>query len=109
MQTWAERDRGGAVSNEEIGLTFSSGAMFAPGDYKSGQTTDILVLPFFLRLRDGFTPSIGTAKQIGKDAHELFAALSGPISGTLKMTGSGIAGLSKGSPDDGLGLSARLN
>ena len=76
MQTWAERDRGGAVSNEEIGLTFSSGAMFAPGDYKSGQTTDILVLPFFLRLRDGFTPSIGTAKQIGKDARELFAARS---------------------------------
>jgi hypothetical protein len=39
-----------------------------------------------------------------EDAHEVFGALSGPLTGSLNWTGYGIVGLSTGSPDFGLGL-----
>jgi hypothetical protein len=84
--------------------------------------------PEGINLRNGFSASLGTTKQFGrlvaiasydysqattsaiKDSHELFAALSGPLTGSLNWTGYGIVGLSKGSPDFGLGLllTARL-
>ena len=84
--------------------------------------------PAGINLRNGFSASIGTTKQLGRivaiasydysqattsaieDAHELFGALSGPLTGRLNWTGYGIVGLSKGSPDFGLGLllTARL-
>ena len=75
-----------------------------------------------LDLRNGFATSIGTTKQFGRmvavfsydysravtsatdDAHELFAALSGPLFRQLNYAAYGIVGLSDGSPDYGLGL-----
>jgi hypothetical protein len=82
-----------------------------------------------INIRNGPSASVGTTKQIGRivaivsydysrattpaveDAHEVFAALSGPLSGALNWTGYGIVGLSAGSPNFGLGLllSAQLN
>jgi len=73
-------------------------------------------------LRNGPSASVGTTFQIGttvaiasydysratsaatKDAHELFGALSGPLTDRLNWTTYGIAGLSQGSPDFGVGL-----
>lgn len=73
-------------------------------------------------LRNGPSASVGTTVQLGttvaiasydysratsratNDAHELFGALSGPLSDRLNWTAYGIAGLSEGSPDYGLGL-----
>lgn len=78
--------------------------------------------PAGVELDNGFTGSVGTTAQLGtvvaiasydyteassplaEDAHELFAALSGPVSDRLTLTGYGIAGLSEGSPDFGVGL-----
>jgi hypothetical protein len=80
-------------------------------------------------LNNGMAASVGTTKQLGRivaivsydysrattaaveDAHELFGALSGPLTGSLNWTGYGIVGLSTGSPDFGLGLllSAQIN
>lgn len=78
--------------------------------------------PTGVELDNGFTGSVGTTAQLGtvvaiasydyteassplaEDAHELFAALSGPVSDRLTLTGYGIAGLSEGSPDFGVGL-----
>jgi hypothetical protein len=78
--------------------------------------------PSGLDLRDGPSASVGTTFQLGTtiaiasydysratsrasdDAHELFGALSGPLSDRLNWTAYGIAGLSDGSPDYGLGV-----
>jgi hypothetical protein len=82
-----------------------------------------------INIMNGPTVSLGTTKQIGRivaivsydyssattsaveDAHEVFAALSGPLSGALNWTGYGTVGLSTGSPNFGLGLllTAQLN
>ncbi|MFN3724690.1 MAG: hypothetical protein ACK4SZ_00140 [Allosphingosinicella sp.] len=79
-------------------------------------------------LRDGPTASVGSSFVIGQsvliasydyaqsvnpavaDSHELFAGISGPITSRLNVTGYGVAGLSDGSPDFGIGvlISARL-
>lgn len=73
-------------------------------------------------LRDGPTASVGSSFQLGRavliasydyaravtpaaeDSHELFGGLSAPLSSRLNLTGYGIAGLSQGSPDFGVGL-----
>jgi hypothetical protein len=80
-------------------------------------------------IKNGMAASVGTTKQFGRivaivsydysrattsaveDAHELFGALSGPLTRSLNWTGYGIVGLSTGSPDFGLGvlLSAQIN
>jgi len=78
--------------------------------------------PAGLNLHNGVSASVGTTKQFGpvvaifsydysqavtsatEDAHELFAAVSGPLIDRLNWTGYGIVGLSKGSPDYGIGL-----
>lgn len=78
--------------------------------------------PAGLDLRNGPSASLGTTAQMGtvvaiasydyaratsrasEDAHELFGALSGPLSERLNWTAYGIAGLSEGSPDYGVGL-----
>lgn len=78
--------------------------------------------PAGLDLRNGPSASVGTTAQLGtvvaiasydyaratspasEDAHELFGALSGPLSERLNWTAYGIAGLSEGSPDYGVGL-----
>jgi Putative MetA-pathway of phenol degradation len=78
--------------------------------------------PAGLDLRNGPSASVGTTAQMGsmvaiasydyaratsrasEDAHELFGALSGPLSERLNWTAYGIAGLSEGSPDYGVGL-----
>jgi hypothetical protein len=75
-----------------------------------------------VNLKNGITTSVGTTKQFGRivaivsydysqattaaveDAHELFAALSGPLIKNINWTGYGVAGLSTGSPNFGLGL-----
>lgn len=77
--------------------------------------------PEGIELDNSFTGSLGTTFQLGttvaifsydyseassdlaKDAHELFAAFSGPATSRLNWTVYGIAGLSEGSPDFGLG------
>lgn len=78
--------------------------------------------PSGLDLRNGPSASVGTTIQFGstvaiasydyaratsvasEDAHELFGALSGPLTDRLNWTAYGIAGLSEGSPDYGLGV-----
>lgn len=73
-------------------------------------------------LRDGPTASVGSSFQLGRsvliasydyaravrpgvdDSHELFGGLSAPLSSRLNVTGYGVAGLSDGSPDYGVGL-----
>lgn len=73
-------------------------------------------------LRDGPTASIGASAPIGSsvlivsydyarassalsaDSQELFGGLSVPVTQRLTVTGYGVAGLSKGSPDFGAGL-----
>jgi hypothetical protein len=74
-------------------------------------------------LRNGPTASAGATVQLGRssvliasydyarassrtshDAHELFAGVSAPVSSRFNVTGYGVAGLSKGSPDVGVGL-----
>jgi hypothetical protein len=85
--------------------------------------------PEGLDLRNGPTASAGSTFRLGgkavlvasydysrassslaEDAHELFGAVSAPVSERLNLTGYGVAGLSRGSPDFGLGmlLTARL-
>lgn len=78
--------------------------------------------PTGVDLRNGPTASIGSSFQFGRsvliasydyarassrlaeDSHEVFAGLSTPVSSALTLTGYGIAGLSQGSPDVGVGL-----
>lgn len=78
-------------------------------------------------LRDGPTASVGSSFQLGtavliasydyaraisplsEDSHEIFAGLSGPLTSGLTLTGYGIAGLSNGSPDFGVGLLVTAN
>jgi hypothetical protein len=78
--------------------------------------------PAAINLHNGVSASLGTTKQLGsivaifsydysqavtsatKDAHELFAAVSGPLIDRVNWTGYGIVGLSEGSPDFGIGL-----
>jgi hypothetical protein len=73
-------------------------------------------------LRDGPTASVGFSAPLGKtvlivsydyarattrvtdDSHELFGGLSVPVTERFTLTGYGVAGLSKGSPDVGAGL-----
>lgn len=73
-------------------------------------------------LENGFTTSVGTSVVVGRsvliasydyaeaisplaeDSHELFGGLSAPLGSRLTLTGYGIAGLSEGSPDFGVGL-----
>ncbi|HWH21668.1 MAG TPA: transporter [Allosphingosinicella sp.] len=73
-------------------------------------------------LRNGPTASVGSSFVLGQsvliasydyaratsrlteDSHEIFAGLSAPVSSAFTMTGYGVAGLSKGSPDFGLGV-----
>ena len=44
------------------------------------------------------------SSSLTEDSHELFGGLSTPITERVNVTGYGVAGLSKGSPDFGLGL-----
>lgn len=44
------------------------------------------------------------ASDFSKDSHEMFGAVSGPVSDRLSLTLYGTAGLSKGAPDYGAGL-----
>lgn len=80
-------------------------------------------------LRNSISTSVGTTKRLGstvliasydyarattsaaEDAHELFGAVSGPLTPRVNWTTYGIAGLSEGSPDYGIGLllSLKLN
>ncbi len=78
--------------------------------------------PAGIDLRDGPTASVGTSILLGRsvlitsydyaqassplaeDAHEIFAGFSTPVSSRFNLTAYGIAGLSKGSPDFGVGL-----
>jgi hypothetical protein len=77
--------------------------------------------PAGVDLRNGFSSSVGTTAQLGttvailsydyteassalaEDAHELFAAVSTPATDRVNLTFYGIAGLSEGSPDVGVG------
>lgn len=77
--------------------------------------------PAGVDLQNGFNGSVGTTVQFGpavailsydyteassplaEDSQELFAAISGPVAKRLTLTGYGIAGLSEGSPDVGVG------
>lgn len=78
--------------------------------------------PAGVDLRSGPTASVGASIPAGKavailsydyarassrlaeDSHELFGALSSPVSDRFTLTGYGSAGLSQGSPDVGVGL-----
>jgi len=78
--------------------------------------------PTGVSLRDGPTASVGFSAPLGKtvlivsydyarattavtdDSHELFGGLSVPVTQRFTVTGYGVAGLSKGSPDYGVGL-----
>jgi hypothetical protein len=78
--------------------------------------------PAGINLKNTFNASVGTSLAMGKtvaivsydyseasspfakDAHEIFAALSGPVTDRVNVTGYGIAGLSDGSPDYEAGL-----
>ena len=100
-------------------LTYTAGAVapFVNLGYR------ILGDPAGTDLRNGPTASAGATVQLGNssvligsydyarassaaaaDAHELFGGLSAPVSKRLNLTGYGVAGLSKGSPDFGVGL-----
>jgi hypothetical protein len=75
-----------------------------------------------LDLRNGPTASVGTSIQMGssalivsydyaraivstiEDSHELFGGVTVPVGSRLNVTGYGVAGLSQGSPDFGVGL-----
>jgi hypothetical protein len=78
--------------------------------------------PVGIDLRDGPTASVGTSILLGssvlitsydyaqassplaEDSHEIFAGFSTPLSSRFNLTAYGIAGLSQGSPDVGVGL-----
>lgn len=75
-----------------------------------------------LDLRDGPTASAGFSAPVGKtvlivsydyarattrltdDSHEIFGGLNIPVTDRVSVTGYGVAGLSKGSPDFGAGM-----
>lgn len=64
----------------------------------------------------GFSTSVGTSVLIAsydyaraitaatEDSHSIFSGLSVPVGSRLNLTGYGVAGLSEGSPDFGVGL-----
>jgi hypothetical protein len=78
--------------------------------------------PATVDLRNGPTASVGFSAPVGgsviilsydyasattrlsEDSHELFGGLSVPVSDRFTITGYGVGGLSKGSPDFGVGL-----
>lgn len=78
--------------------------------------------PAGVELRDGPTASVGFSAPVGRsvvilsydyatattrvseDSHELFGGLSVPVNDRFTVTGYGVGGLSKGSPDFGIGL-----
>jgi hypothetical protein len=78
--------------------------------------------PVGIDLEDGPTASVGASILFGssvlitsydyaqassplaEDAHEIFAGFSTPLSSRFNLTAYGIAGLSEGSPDVGVGL-----
>jgi hypothetical protein len=82
--------------------------------------------PAEVDLRNSVSTSVGTIKQLGStvlvasydyarattaavdDAHELFAAVSGRLTDRVNLTTYGIAGLSEGSPEFGVGLLVTL-
>lgn len=104
-----------AVSGE---LSYAAGAVtpFVNVGYR------VLGDPDGFDLRNGFTASAGASVQAGRavligsydfaeassalaeDSHEVFAGLSLPVSSRFTLTGYGVAGLSEGSPDVGMGL-----
>lgn len=118
----ADQDK--QLSTGETDFTVSAEAAYAFGNVIPFASVGYRFLgdPDGFDLRNGATASVGSSFVLGtnvliasydytrassrlaEDSHELFAGLSVPATNRLTFTGYGIAGLSEGSPDYGLGL-----
>jgi len=117
-----------SAEGRQLGTGKTDFAVSADLSYPSGLFAPFVTVgyrflgdPEGVDLQNSFTGSAGTTFQLGttvailsydyseassdlaEDGHELFAALSGPASSRLNWTVYGIAGLSEGSPDFGVG------
>lgn len=112
------------LSTGKTDYTLSADISYAIGNVSPFVNLGYRILgdPDGVDLRNGPTASIGATALVGKatligsydyaraitplvdDSHELFGGLSAPLGSRVTLTGYGVAGMSKGSPDFGAGL-----